>query len=144
MREQWLIHVKDAGRQDDPPWRRRLARALKRMLRGYAIRVVSYRRLRRRRMREKEFLAQVRRLAQALGWISYHTHNSRKSEPGFPDLVLVRRGRIVFAELKIPPKDLTAAQLVWISELGDCSGGGDVSVHVWTPDDLDTIAEVLR
>jgi len=142
MREQWLIQVRDTGSGDDPPWRRRLARALKRLLRGYAIRVVRYRRLRRPPMREKELLAQVRRLAGALGWISYHTHNSRRSEPGFPDLVLARRGRIIFAELKIPPRDLTAPQLIWISALGDCTG--DVSVHVWTPEDLDVIAEILR
>lgn len=41
-------------------------------------------------VRERDFQAAVMELARLLGWRVYHTWDSRKSEPGFPDLVLVR------------------------------------------------------
>jgi hypothetical protein len=39
-------------------------------------------------------------LVHLLGWRVYHTWDSRKSEPDFPDLVLVR-DRVMFAELQV-------------------------------------------
>ncbi len=39
---------------------------------------------------EKPFQAQVVELARLSGWLTYHTHDSRRSQSGFPDLVLVR------------------------------------------------------
>lgn len=48
---------------------------------------------------EKVFQAQVLDLAHLSGWLCYHTHNSRRSAPGFPDLVLVAaRGSLRRAE----------------------------------------------
>ena len=41
-------------------------------------------------MTEREWQAQVVSAAQALGWTTYHTHDSRRSNKGWPDLVLVR------------------------------------------------------
>jgi hypothetical protein len=38
--------------------------------------------------------------ARELGWLVYHTRNSRQSEPGFVDLVMVKSPRIIFAEIK--------------------------------------------
>lgn len=52
---------------------------------------------------EAELQRMVTRLADTLGWtLQYHTHDSRRSQAGFPDLVLVHpgQGRIVYAELK--------------------------------------------
>jgi hypothetical protein len=49
---------------------------------------------------EKQFMATVIEAAQTLGWLVYHTHDSRRSESGFPDLVGVRRDRILFIEVK--------------------------------------------
>ena len=49
---------------------------------------------------EKQFMTAVVEMARMLGWLVYHTHDSRRSEAGFPDIVAVRRERVVFIELK--------------------------------------------
>ena len=79
--------------------------------------------------------------AEILGWRYYHTHNSKRSPSGFPDLVLVRRGRIIFAELKVGSNVPTPAQQEWIEDLDECEG---VDVYVWTPDDWPEIKRALR
>ena len=38
----------------------------------------------------REFMPAVVELAKRFGWLLYHTHNSRRSASGFPDLVMVR------------------------------------------------------
>ena len=90
-------------------------------------------------MTEKQFQAQVVELAQTLGWLVYHTYDSRRSVPGFPDLVMVRNGVIHFAELKSEKGKLTPEQRLWLTELGR----GRV-VYLWRPSDWDEIVEVLR
>ena len=47
-------------------------------------------------MTEKQFMAQVVELAKLKGWLVYHTYDSRRSEPGFPDLCMVRKGTCLF------------------------------------------------
>ena len=54
------------------------------------------------------------------GWLVYHTHDSRRSQKGFPDLVLVRPPQVIFAELKGPGGRVTPEQQVWIEALEDC------------------------
>jgi hypothetical protein len=51
-------------------------------------------------IREADFQATIVETARTLGWLIYHTHDSRRSSPGFPDLVLVRppAGRLRRAE----------------------------------------------
>ena len=79
---------------------------------------------------EKEWQATVVDTAKLIGWWVYHTRDSRGSEPGYPDLVLVRPddqgGRIVFVELKTdrPGSQLTGAQKGWIERLRECGPGG--------------------
>ena len=48
--------------------------------------------------------------AQTGGWLVYHTHDSRRSRKGFPDLVLVRPPKVIFAELKGPGGRVTPEQ----------------------------------
>ena len=93
------------------------------------------------RMPERELLERVRSLARVLGLLVYHTHDSRRSEPGFPDLVIAGHGRVLYAELKTQRGRLTDAQRLWISQLQDAGS----EVHLWRPQDLldRTIAKTL-
>jgi len=54
---------------------------------------------------------------------------------GFPDLVLARKGEVVFAELKSAKGKVTAEQRSWLNALG----GG----YLWRPADWSEIQEVL-
>ena len=51
-------------------------------------------------MSEKEFQAQVVQAARMLRWMVSHMTLPQRSEPGVPDLLLVRPPRVIFAELK--------------------------------------------
>ena len=99
-------------------------------------------------MTEAELMAAIRQLARLTGWRCYHTRYSLGSDPGFPDLVLVRLGRMVVAELKGPRGRLTPAQQEWLDALVEVEGrtGGVVEVHLWTPEDwaCGAIEETLR
>jgi hypothetical protein len=44
-----------------------------------------------RSMSERDLLQAVRDCARSLGWMTYHTHSSRRSEEGFPDVILARQ-----------------------------------------------------
>ncbi len=83
---------------------------------------------------EKAFQAQVVALARMQGWRVYHAHDSRRSEPGFPDLCMVRAPRVVYAELKTDTGRLGPEQVCWIEELKACPG---VEVYVWRPANWD-------
>jgi hypothetical protein len=80
---------------------------------------------------EKAFLAQVVQLAKLRNWLCYHTHDSRHSARGFPDLVLVRprTGGLLVAELKTDGGRLTPEQSAWL----DAFAAAGVAAHVWRP-----------
>lgn len=93
---------------------------------------------------EKQFQAQVMQLARLRGWSrQYHTHNSRRSVPGFPDLVLVRRVgsrcELIFAELKVGKNKATPEQAEWLADLRDAGQ----RVYLWTPGDWSEIDREL-
>lgn len=93
------------------------------------------------KMNEKQFLRAVRELAEWFGWRLYHTWNSIHSPAGFPDLVLVRPPRVIFAELKVRGRKPTPAQQEWLNLLGECP---QVEVYLWTDDGWDSIVQTLR
>lgn len=64
-------------------------------------------------MIEEQLLARVIRQAAALGILIYHSRDSRRSEPGFPDLVLAGDGGVLFAELKDSAGTLSRDQAAW-------------------------------
>ena len=91
---------------------------------------------------EANFQASILELAGVRNWMAYHTHDSRRSSPGFPDLTLVRGDRLLFAELKRGRRAKpSAAQATWIDALGKVEG---VSAHVWRPADWLEIEGALR
>ena len=91
---------------------------------------------------EKQFQATVIELAKVLKWKCYHTHDSRRSEPGFPDLALCRGDRLLFAELKRDGGGkLTPAQTEWLSALAQVR---IVEARMWTPASWDAIVLTLQ
>lgn len=89
---------------------------------------------------EAQFMAQVVRLAKLFGWRCYHTRRSKGSEAGFPDLVLVRRPRVLFVELKAERGSMTPQQHEWLQALGECG----LEVYVWKPSSWPNIEKMLR
>ena len=100
---------------------------------------------------ERELTRAVLELAARLGYRTAHFRTSLTKRgtymtavqgdgAGFPDLVLVRRGRLVFAELKKDGRYPTGAQRDWLDALSGCG----VEAHVWREKDWpDVIAGVL-
>ena len=89
------------------------------------------------------FVNRIASAARERGWLAYHTHDSRGSSAGFPDLVLCRAGRVVFAECKTADtvrSKTTTAQDTWLAALGQCK---QVEVFLWRYQDWRQILEVL-
>lgn len=103
--------------------------------------LTDYRQLLAGTVTEKEFLRDVTRLATLRNWLVYHTHRSDHSAAGFPDLCMVRDGRMVLAELKTERGRLSEAQKRWLGAISQVTG---VECHLWRPSDFDTIIDVLR
>lgn len=80
--------------------------------------------------------------ARWAGFVHYHTVDSRKSRPGFPDLVLVHvaSGRLLFVELKSTSGRIRPEQQEWIGHLSLRH-----EVHLWRPADWESglIRDVL-
>lgn len=91
---------------------------------------------------EAEFMRQVVRLAGLFGWLVYHTHDSRRSQAGFPDLTLAHpgRGELVFAELKSARGRVRPEQQAWLEALR----AAGQRAYLWRPGDWPEIEEVLR
>lgn len=68
---------------------------------------------------ETQFQNMIIDLAKRLGWMYFHVHDSRRSIPGWPDLVLVHpvQHRLLFWELKSAKGRPTSAQLAWLAAL---------------------------
>jgi VRR-NUC domain len=90
---------------------------------------------------EPAFQRQVLQLAHLCGWAAYHTHDSRHSEAGWPDLALCRPPRLLLVELKSSRGRVSQAQRRWLDLLGQCPG---VECYLLRPADWDAITEVLR
>ena len=108
---------------------------------------------------EAQFLTKVTDLARARSWLVYHTYDSRRSAPGFPDLVLARDGRVMFVELKVPSGRISQNQRAWLVALGASDTGWNVSnplrmtktedgsalsVEIWRPSQWQMITELLQ
>jgi hypothetical protein len=90
---------------------------------------------------EKAFQAAVVRVAKGYGWSVYHTHDSRRSPSGFPDLVCVRDQVCLAWELKSADGVVTLAQAHWLRLLCQVTR---VEADVWRPEEMATMVERLR
>ncbi|SDT74144.1 hypothetical protein [Actinoplanes derwentensis] len=63
--------------------------------------------------------------------LHYHTARSDRSEPGFPDSVIVGPRGVLFRELKSGTGRPNADQVVWLQRLQDAGADADI----WTPQD---------
>ena len=68
----------------------------------------------------------------------YHTYDSRRCEPGFPDLVLVK-DRVLFRELKTDKGLLTKEQADW----GERFIKSRADWEIWRPTDMPKIVKEL-
>lgn len=90
-------------------------------------------------MSEKEFQSAVIALSHRLGYRYYHTHDSRRSPSGFPDLVLVRAHRCIFVELKSVDGIVSASQANWMDDLR----AAGQEVYLCRPADFPDIERIL-
>ena len=104
---------------------------------------------------EAQFQASVIRLAQLLGWRVWHDRatNARRTCPdcgartrvprndaGLPDLLLIRRPRLVVIECKSERGKPTRQQLEWLAALQDCG----IESYVLKPSMWKRLEEILR
>jgi hypothetical protein len=92
-------------------------------------------------MSERDFQAQVIAYAELLGWMVYHTHDSRRSNPGWPDLALVRGHRLLLWELKSEKGRVSPEQQDYIVRLIQVRV---VEAGILRPSDWPEIEETLR
>ena len=99
-------------------------------------------------MLEKDLQTQIIAIAHLYGWKVHHTRTiqiagggwvSPGQDRGFPDLVMAKDGRIVFAELKTARGKLSPFQKDWLNALH----GEACEVYVWRPNDLADVHHVL-
>lgn len=91
-------------------------------------------------MTEKQWQELVVRLATYCQWTHMHVYDSRRSDPGWPDLVLCRPPELIFVELKTDKGRVSTAQQEWLDRLTVCG----MEVHVWRPRDLDAVHRRLQ
>jgi len=110
---------------------------------------------------EAKFQERTIQLARACGFLVYHTADSRRSESGFPDIVLIsppcksgnRKGKriVAFIELKTEIGKLTEGhydkrnryrpgQKDWLEALHDADW---VMTRIWRPSDSEEIEDFL-
>jgi hypothetical protein len=112
-------------------------------------------------MTEQQFTNEILAWAKRFKWRAFHVRNSGaggntlvQGDKGFPDLVLVRPPRLVFAELKVGKAgtlkgDPTPEQVEWLKALGECEvepygmPGPSCETYVWRPESWDEIVKVL-
>ncbi len=100
---------------------------------------------------EADLQASIVSAARDFHWLCYHSHDSRRSEPGYPDLTLVRPPRVLFIECKTDTGRLRSGhfgkkgrwmpgQTNWQSALLACPG---VEYVLARPSNLDEVYATL-
>jgi len=92
-----------------------------------------------RRREEERLYENIRTVATLYHWTLYHTRDSRRAAPGWPDLVLCRPPRLLIRELKANGAYPDRAQRAWLAALAACG----LDVGVWRPRDWAAIVATL-
>lgn len=88
---------------------------------------------------ETQFQTTLIEAIRTLGGMVYHTYDSRRSEPGYPDLTIVTPDRrVIFAELKNATGRPTVYQWTWLGNLPDHQA------FLWRPDDFDDAIRICQ
>lgn len=94
---------------------------------------------------EKGFQQAIIDLARLSGWLCYHTFDSRRSAKGFPDLVMVKNGKILFIEVKTEKGKLTEHQQEWLASLEAVEKENTtILVDLWRPSQWEQIEAILK
>jgi glycine/D-amino acid oxidase-like deaminating enzyme len=80
---------------------------------------------------EADWQELVVQYARLQGWWAFHPYDSRKSQAGWPDLVLLRPPELVIVELKSQRGKVTQEQERVLAMLAECG----VEAHLWRPAD---------
>ncbi|MHA7292612.1 VRR-NUC domain-containing protein [Arthrobacter sp. HLT1-21] len=82
---------------------------------------------------EAQLQGKIVQLAEELGWLVYHTHDSRRSQKGWPDLVLLHpvRNEFMIWELKSAKGYPTKHQKIWLAALAAVG----ITVGIRKPED---------
>lgn len=104
---------------------------------------------------ERAFQSQVVRYARLMGWRVWHDNATNapklcrsckqplklpRNEAGLVDLILLRRPRVVWAELKSERGKVSPEQASFIAELR----AAHQEVYLWRPSDWQEVERVLR
>jgi hypothetical protein len=92
-------------------------------------------------MTEAQWQSRVIDYGRLRGWRIFHPYDSRRSAAGFPDLSMVRSGRLLLVELKSTTGRLTRDQCAWLADLDAVAA---IETYVWRPADWPTVLEVLK
>lgn len=106
------------------------------------------------RLDERRFQKQVTDLATLLGWRHWHdaatnaprrcsscgaVRRGPRNASGLPDLILIRRPRLIWAELKTDDGDVTPDQWSWLQDLA----AAGQEVYLWRPSHWSQIERIL-
>ena len=155
FRDALEMHLVASGPPLPPPqtWEERLRQAGYALVGDRAVQMQPPGKPKPQEVSEAALLGQIITFAKRAGWKVYHTHDSRHSEAGFPDLVLakpgtagkagagVQPGRLIFAECKRRTGKLTAEQAQWLALLSHTLP--DLEVYTWRPADWPAIEVIL-
>lgn len=98
-------------------------------------------------MTEAELQQVLIEALRTAGWHCHHETDSRRTKPGWPDIVaLGTDGRLFVAELKTASGKVSPAQKEWLESWGAVQGRlafgtGAMFVGVVRPDDLPAVLE---
>lgn len=92
-------------------------------------------------MRERDLQDMMEQAAGYLGWRCFHDRDSRRNNPGFPDLVCIRDGKLLVLELKTEKGRVRPEQVEWLDDFAQVPG---VVARIVRPADVDDVLAILQ